>query len=80
MGLESLDFTFERNLSSIQHVIFNTMYISHEFTGIACIVFDIVSNIVDTRSGIMDDDDDDDIVMESPSEDFPSLDAIVCQC
>ena len=26
------------------------------------------------------DHDSDDVVMESPREDFPSLDAIVCQC
>ena len=30
------------------------MYISHDFTGIACIVSEIVSNIVDACSDMMD--------------------------
>ena len=41
------------------------MYISHDFTGIACInCSEIVSSIIDTLDMM---DDDSDIVMESPS-------------
>ena len=64
------------NISLIWQIIFNTQstYISHDFTGIGCIVSEIVSSTVAVCSGYHDG-----LVMERTRKDFSSLDAIVSQ-
>ena len=53
-------------------------YLSHDLLVLLMLFPRLFQALLTLTLDMMDDNDSDDIVMESPKEDFPSLDAIVC--